>query len=188
MPSQSLCTTCRRVLQQQSCNSRRLQIIHERISLPSANTRSQPFSTIRSKSLAPAAAVPPPPPQAYQAKPPPGFESTSVPQSKPGKGQPNITAQGIAKSLRESLPAATETYVAYGVCEKLVKDCSRQADYRIPQASEKNTEIPKTKDGEDLGVGEGWWYESTSSIPSPVALYAGNSTTHFLASSSHMVC
>lgn len=54
----------------------------------------------------------------------------------------------------------TETYVAYGVCETLVKECARQAAYKIPQAQQKNTDIPKTKDGEDLGVGDGWWYQS----------------------------
>lgn len=58
------------------------------------------------------------------------------------------------------MSSVTETYVAYGVCENLVKECARQADYRIPQAHEKNVEVPKTKDGEDLGVGTGWWFES----------------------------
>lgn len=58
----------------------------------------------------------------------------------------------------------TETYVAYGACERLVKECARQADYTIPQAREKDVEIPKTKDGEDLGVGTGWWFESSFSL------------------------
>jgi cytochrome b pre-mRNA-processing protein 3 len=53
----------------------------------------------------------------------------------------------------------TETYVAYGACDALVKECARQADYTIPQALEKRGVIPKTKDGEDLGVGSGPWYE-----------------------------
>lgn len=67
---------------------------------------------------------------------------------------------GLAKGLRERATSFTETYVAYGVCEKLVQECARQADYTIPQAHEKGVEIPKTKDGEDLGVGTGWWFES----------------------------
>ena len=58
------------------------------------------------------------------------------------------------------LPSVTETYIAYGSCEKLVKESARQAAYTIPQAKEKDFSIPKTKEGEDLGVGEGWWYES----------------------------
>lgn len=40
-----------------------------------------------------------------------------------------------------------------------MKECAKQADYTIPQAEQRGTEIPKTKDGEDLGVGKGWWYE-----------------------------
>ena len=58
------------------------------------------------------------------------------------------------------LPSVTETYIAYGSCEKLVKESARPAAYIIPQAKEKDFSIPKTKEGEDLGVGEGWWYES----------------------------
>ena len=54
----------------------------------------------------------------------------------------------------------TETYVAYGVCEALVRECARQADYTIPQAQEKDVDVPKTKEGEDLGVGTGWWFDS----------------------------
>ena len=53
----------------------------------------------------------------------------------------------------------TETYAAYGSCERLVKESARQAAYTLPQASEKGSSIPKTKDGEDLGMGEGWWYQ-----------------------------
>ena len=52
-----------------------------------------------------------------------------------------------------------ETYVAYGMTQKLFEACSSQADYSIPQASQKGAQVPKTEAGEDLGVGEGWWYE-----------------------------
>ena len=34
-----------------------------------------------------------------------------------------------------------------------------QVDYSIPQRKEKNGVVPKGADGEDLGVGKGWWYE-----------------------------
>ena len=55
--------------------------------------------------------------------------------------------------------ASTETYVAYGVAKKLFEACSAQADYKIPQISQKGAEVPKTASGEDIGVGQGWWYE-----------------------------
>ena len=54
--------------------------------------------------------------------------------------------------------------MAYGVSEKLVKECARQAAYSIPQRNEKDASIPKTIEGEDLGIGEGWWYESKISV------------------------
>jgi hypothetical protein len=51
-----------------------------------------------------------------------------------------------------------ETYTAYGMTELLYKECKIQADYSIPQAKDEDAEIPKTEDGEDLGVGGGWWH------------------------------
>ena len=66
----------------------------------------------------------------------------------------------IAQQLRKRAGATTETYVAYGACENLVKECARQADYKTTRAEKKNVDIPKTKDGEDLGQGDGWWYTS----------------------------
>lgn len=65
----------------------------------------------------------------------------------------------LAHEVRQRAPNITETYVAYGVTDKLYKECATQADYSVPQASEKDGEIPKTAAGVDLGVGEGWWYK-----------------------------
>ena len=74
-------------------------------------------------------------------------------------GFPDTTAGNISSKLRSALPATTQTYVAYGICEILVKECARQADYEVPQRKEQNVPIPRTEDGQDLGVGSGWWYE-----------------------------
>lgn len=72
----------------------------------------------------------------------------------------------LAKNFRRPGNAA-ETYVAYGMTQKLFEACSTQADYKIPQASQKGVEVPKTEAGEDLGVGESWWYTGES-IPAPL--------------------
>jgi cytochrome b pre-mRNA-processing protein 3 len=64
--------------------------------------------------------------------------------------------------MREKAPLMTETYVAYGATRELVKECTRPGEYKIPQALEKNVEIPTDENGVHLGIGEGWWYESTS--------------------------
>lgn len=40
-----------------------------------------------------------------------------------------------------------------------------QADYTIPQRKEKDGVVPKGADGEDLGVGKGWWYEGDYTNP-----------------------
>ena len=70
--------------------------------------------------------------------------------------------RSLAKQLRKRAGATTETYIAYASCERLVKECARHANYMMPTAQQKNVDIPKSKDGEDLGQGEGWWYHSQS--------------------------
>lgn len=67
-----------------------------------------------------------------------------------------------AAALQATLGKATETYTAYGVTELLYKECARQADYTITQAQQAEEEMPKTEEGEDLGVGDGWWLTGTS--------------------------
>lgn len=69
-------------------------------------------------------------------------------------------ATGIAQKLREKAPLITETYVAYGAMRELIKECSRPGEYKIPQALEKNGEIPTDENGTHIGEGEGWWYNS----------------------------
>ncbi|KAF2676651.1 ubiquinol cytochrome-c reductase assembly protein Cbp3 [Lentithecium fluviatile CBS 122367] len=59
----------------------------------------------------------------------------------------------------------TETYVAYGATQQLIKECARFGDYTIPQALEKNAEIPRDETGAHLGVGTGWWYETLGLQP-----------------------
>jgi len=81
-----------------------------------------------------------------------------------GTSQPSPTRK-LAQEFRKRAPETTETYVAYGVSEALVKECAQQANYSIPQAKEKGLEITQTKDGEDLGVGTGWWYEAMGLTP-----------------------
>ena len=162
MGSQWLCTACRRASQQRTCQSIQLQTAIER-SITRGGYR--PFSAIH-RHATPVA------PKSARHKPSPALSAgrsstagTKSPQnsskSKPKSNTSANPTQSIAKSLRESLPAVTETYVAYGSCEKLVKECARQAEYRMPQATEKGAEVSKTNDGTELGVGDGWWYKST---------------------------
>ncbi|MCJ1307399.1 Protein cbp3, mitochondrial [Agyrium rufum] len=83
----------------------------------------------------------------------------------PTQQQHQTTTQRLAGEVRNLAPSFTETYVAYGATELLVKECARHAEYTIPQAADLNIELPKTKDGEDLGVGKGWWYEELGLTP-----------------------
>lgn len=64
----------------------------------------------------------------------------------------------LAKSAL-SPGASAETYIAYGMTQKLFQACSSQADYQVPQASQKGVAVPTTESGEHLGTSESWWYK-----------------------------
>lgn len=93
--------------------------------------------------------------------------ATPVPPVTPARtevlSQSTAPLSKVASELRRVTGKSTETYTAYGVTERLFKDCAKQAEYFIPQASDENVEMPKTADGEDLGVGEGWWHTGDNS-------------------------
>ncbi|KAI4158701.1 MAG: hypothetical protein LQ342_007222 [Letrouitia transgressa] len=71
----------------------------------------------------------------------------------------------LAQEFRKLAPNFTETYVAYDATASLIKECARQADYTIPERMEKDVEIPRTANDEDLGVGTGWWYDTLGLVP-----------------------
>jgi cytochrome b pre-mRNA-processing protein 3 len=71
----------------------------------------------------------------------------------------------VAEELKRVTSRATETYTVYGVTETLFKECASQVTYSIPQSSDPAAEMPKTEDGEDLGVGSGWWHSGKASPP-----------------------
>ena len=162
MAPSSVCAACRQVLRRQYRQlGQSPDFCGARTASSSVHSTPRLFSTSRLLS------VPQATPRPYQPKAPPVVPRT-------GEGPNGVSSEGrefgspsteppghsIAKELHKRISSVTETYVAYGVCENLVKECARQADYTIPQAHEKNVDIPKTKDGEDLGVGTGWWFES----------------------------
>lgn len=75
------------------------------------------------------------------------------------QGPPQPSQSNFISSLRTNLPAATEPYVAYGATEELFKSCAATCSYTIPAANEKPPQpAPKNERGEDVGVGEGWWF------------------------------
>ncbi|KAE8348087.1 ubiquinol-cytochrome C chaperone-domain-containing protein [Aspergillus coremiiformis] len=81
---------------------------------------------------------------------------------------PYVHTRRASQLARAAMPrpgTTAETYVAYGMTQKLFEACSSQADYSIPQVSLKGAQTPKTEDGEDLGAGEGWWYEDLGLVP-----------------------
>ncbi|CAL3970962.1 unnamed protein product [Diplocarpon coronariae] len=99
-----------------------------------------------------------------QPVPPSVPPSTSVPPVTPDRAEgqsktatPMSAGMRAAAKFQSITGRATETYTAYGATEILYRECARQAEYSIPQATNIDEEMPKTADGEDLGVGDGWW-------------------------------
>jgi cytochrome b pre-mRNA-processing protein 3 len=80
---------------------------------------------------------------------------------------PTDQASLIASLRASSNPlakATTEPYVAYGATEDLFRACAQTCSYTIPAAEEKPpAPAPKNDRGEDVGVGEGWWFAPKSS-------------------------
>jgi len=72
-----------------------------------------------------------------------------------------LPTRGIINALKQHNKArgrAGSSYEIYGSTELIYDLCKNQASYEIPQAAERDAEMPKTEDGEDLGVGKGWWF------------------------------
>lgn len=103
-----------------------------------------------------------------ESLPPNATPSNSIPPVTPKPVEGGTTAKGTAAEAAAVLSkkgGITGTYTAYGATEELYKECAKQADYKITKAEDSDAETPKTEDGEDLGVGEGWWH--TGICPSP---------------------
>ncbi|KAA6411275.1 MAG: hypothetical protein FRX48_04555 [Lasallia pustulata] len=158
MTSKTHCSACLRVLRQRQRSS----VLAPQLALP---TLQQHGCRLFSTSLAaPAAQVAP----IKTPSPIPVHQKNPAPPANPKKTPQRVESSPtskLAKAVRQRASAVTETYVAYGACESLVNECAAKADYSIPQTQEKGVEIPKTTDGEDLGVGTGWWYEELGLTP-----------------------
>ncbi|KAI9723408.1 MAG: hypothetical protein M1812_001292 [Candelaria pacifica] len=155
MASVTPCRVCLRLIKQQP---------------PSVLFKRSTSSTKRTFTVSSRRHFPEPEPKKFHS-PAPIIPPKSDPPSKnvdyqpPGHFPEVPTVAKVASQFRKSAPGVTETYVAYGVADELFKECARQADYSIPRANEKGAETPKSKDGEDLGVGKGWWYETLGLTP-----------------------
>ncbi|KAF2138230.1 uncharacterized protein K452DRAFT_256336 [Aplosporella prunicola CBS 121167] len=148
MASRSACRACRRALQLRAPAPQQQQTRY--LSQTRAVLASQPYIEAQPAREGPAA-VPdtssPPPP------------TTTASQKLPRKAVSNV----VAEQLRQRAGASTETYVAYGATELLFRECAAQAAYRVERDAD--GEAPKTAKGEDLGVGEGAWYQELNLTP-----------------------
>jgi cytochrome b pre-mRNA-processing protein 3 len=144
MSNSTICTSCIRSLRQQT-RRHLLQRQPQKTSLPSSS------SSIAAASNAATRA----------------FSSSSRTLNNQQQNKPTDQASLIA-SLRASTnpiaKATTEPYVAYGATEDLFRACAATCSYTIPSAEEKPpAPAPKNDRGEDVGVGEGWWFAPKSS-------------------------
>ena len=155
MASNTICTSCLRAIRLQARNSRHSNPIAS-TSSSRFNQRALTSSTQRHFSItrSQSADTPPPPPPPR----PNNDETTAEPSSSA------ITNFAAKVRKRETFKAATEPYIAYGSTEDLFRECNNQCNYTIPSRLEEPQpeELPKNAAGEDIGVGEGWWYQSKS--------------------------
>ncbi|KAI9055672.1 hypothetical protein LZ554_000615 [Drepanopeziza brunnea f. sp. 'monogermtubi'] len=145
------CSSCLRALQKQSRSISQVWILK--------NTAPRLFTTTSTRNV-----------EAMPPNTPPNLSIPPVAAVQPeGRSKPTLrdtAARKAAAVIKSSLSkSTTETYTAYGATELLYKDCAQQADYTITQAQNEDEEMPKTEDGEDLGVGEGWWLNEAALKP-----------------------
>ncbi|KAJ5485347.1 hypothetical protein N7539_005335 [Penicillium diatomitis] len=96
----------------------------------------------------------------------PASRSSTAPSARRISSTSRSYAQGgsgsaISRLAKSALSPGSsgETYVAYGMTQKLFQACSSQADYQVPQATQKGVPVPTTEAGEHLGVSDSWWYK-----------------------------
>lgn len=134
MSSSTVCTSCIRTLRQQT----RRQLL-----TPSKSSSTRALSSTANRAFAQSRA------------------HLKEPEKQP-------TQASFIASLRSSsnpiAKATTEPYVAYGATEDLFKACAQTCSYTIPAVNEKPPQpAPKNDKGEDIGLGEGWWFAPKAS-------------------------
>ncbi|TVY23413.1 Protein CBP3, mitochondrial [Lachnellula hyalina] len=156
------CVSCLRILQRQSRFVTRTQTPATRFTTPSRafTTTHKRFAILdpdQDNPTTPNTSIPPVTPKHTK-------QGTITANGSTVTDSPAVAA---AKAPSPSYPkgGVIGTYTAYGATEELYKECARHADYTIPQAQDSDSEMPKTEDGEDLGVGEGWWHTETGLNP-----------------------
>ena len=138
MSSSTVCTSCIRTLRQQT--RRHLLTPQKHSSRALSSTTNRAFVASRSLSNNP-----------------------EQPQKEQQRQSSQPTQASFIASLRSSsnpiAKATTEPYVAYGATEDLFKACAQTCSYTIPAVNEKPPQpAPKNDKGEDIGLGEGWWF------------------------------
>jgi cytochrome b pre-mRNA-processing protein 3 len=84
-------------------------------------------------------------------------------QQNPPTDQASLIAS-LRASSNPLAKATTEPYVAYGATEDLFRACAQTCSYTIPAAEQTPpAPAPKNDRGEDVGVGEGWWFAPKAS-------------------------
>lgn len=140
MSNSTICTSCIRSLRQQTRRHLLQRQSQQKPSIPSITSTTTRAFTSSPRTLA----------ADQQGKPPNPTDQASFIASLRSSSNP------IAK-------ATTEPYVAYGATEDLFRACAQTCSYTIPSAEEKPpAPAPKNERGEDVGVGEGWWFAPKS--------------------------
>lgn len=87
-------------------------------------------------------------------------------QSQPER-EPSTFAKAIASVGSAILPKkATQPYAIFGATDLIYKACSAPANYIISPELRKTDDVPKTEDGEEIGVGGGVWHDGSFFAPS----------------------
>ncbi|KAI0010124.1 ubiquinol-cytochrome C chaperone-domain-containing protein [Xylariaceae sp. FL0662B] len=88
----------------------------------------------------------------------PGFAQERSLATTPSQAASDVR-QGMRNTLAKIIKRSAEPYRVIHATESIYKACTREALYTISPKDIKAGTIPKTPEGEDIGVGTGMWHE-----------------------------
>jgi cytochrome b pre-mRNA-processing protein 3 len=71
----------------------------------------------------------------------------------------SVIPQSVKDAGSKLLRSTAQPYQINRATEDIYKACAKEATYTISEADKKNGTVPKTEEGEEIGIGKGSWHK-----------------------------
>jgi cytochrome b pre-mRNA-processing protein 3 len=75
--------------------------------------------------------------------------------------KPSVIPQSVKDAGSKLLRSTAQPYQINRATEDIYKACAKEATYTISEADKKNGTVPKTEEGEEIGIAKGSWHKGT---------------------------